>query len=196
MMFGAWGNPDVGGVPADGRHRARPRRHAVRHRRHVRLRHAPRRSSARRSRGRRDGVVLATKVGNAMSDDLPRSGLSRAVDPPVVRGQPAPAAHRPHRPVPDAPARPVDARSRRRSARCDELVTEGKVRAIGTSTFSAAQLAEAQRARRRAWARRRPTTRAAAVLDPLPRHRARGAAVVRGERRRRASCGRRSTAAG
>ena len=44
--------------------RARPRRHLPRHRRHVRAVHQRAAGRPRRSRGRRDEVVLATKFGN------------------------------------------------------------------------------------------------------------------------------------
>ena len=66
-----------------------------------------------------------------------------------------------------------------------DLVRAGKILAWGTSTFPAADLVETCWAadRRR---RRRPALGAAAVLDPLPRHRARRAADLPRPRHRRA----------
>ena len=66
------------------------------------------------------------------------------LDHPRVREQPAPARHRPHRPVPDPPARPGRATSTRRSARSPTSCTQGKVRYLGSSTFPASEIVEAQ----------------------------------------------------
>ena len=92
MMFGAWGNPDEAACTRMVERCAGRRRHDVRHRGHLRLR--PIRGDPREAlRGTTAiGIVLATKVGNAMSDDPQRRGLSRALDRPIVRGQPAPPA--------------------------------------------------------------------------------------------------------
>ncbi len=93
--------------------------------------------------GRRDQVVLATKVGNAMSDDPSARGLSRrwviqSCEASLRRlGTDYIDLYQMHRADPDTPiAETLQA--------FDELVTAGKVRAIGTSTFSPAQLAEAR----------------------------------------------------
>ncbi len=92
-------------------------------------------------RGRRDRVVLATKVGNPMGGDRKRSGLSRrwimqACDDSLRRLQVEHIdLYQMHRP--DA-ATPID----ETLAAFDDLVKAGKVRAIGTSTFSAAQIEE------------------------------------------------------
>jgi aryl-alcohol dehydrogenase-like predicted oxidoreductase len=92
-------------------------------------------------RGRRDKVVLATKVGNPMGDDPQRSGLSRrwimqACDDSLRRLQVDHIdLYQMHRPD---PATPID----ETLTAFDELVAEGKVGAIGTSTFSAAQIEE------------------------------------------------------
>jgi len=101
--------------------------------------------------GRRDRVVLATKVGNAMSEDPAERGLSRRW---IVRSCEASLRrlgtdhldlYQMHRPDPDTP---IDESLQA----FDELVRSGKVRAIGTSTFSTAQLAEARSAsERRDW---------------------------------------------
>ena len=69
-------------------------------------------------RGRRDDVVLATKFGLPMGDGPQPARRLPALDQAGGGGQPAPAGHRPHRPVPDAPARPGD-RHRRDPVRAD-----------------------------------------------------------------------------
>jgi aryl-alcohol dehydrogenase-like predicted oxidoreductase len=93
--------------------------------------------------GRRDEVVLATKVGNAMSDDPLERGLTRrwimqSCDASLRRlGTDYIDLYQMHRPDPDTS---VDETLQA----FDDLVKAGKVRAIGTSTFSPAQLAEAR----------------------------------------------------
>lgn len=92
-------------------------------------------------RGHRDRVVLATKVGNPMAGDAARSGLSRrwitrACDDSLRRLQVDHIdLYQMHRPDPTTP---ID----ETLAALNDLVTAGKVRAIGTSTFSAEQLDE------------------------------------------------------
>lgn len=92
-------------------------------------------------RGRRDRVVLATKVGNPMGGDRERSGLSRrwiiqACDDSLRRLQTDHIdLYQMHRPDPTTP---ID----ETLGAFDELLTAGKIGAIGTSTFSAAQLAD------------------------------------------------------
>jgi aryl-alcohol dehydrogenase-like predicted oxidoreductase len=94
--------------------------------------------------GRRERVVIATKVGNAMSDDPAERGLSRrwihaSCDASLCRlGVDRIELYQMHRPDPD---QPLEASL----AAFDELVAAGKVGAVGTSTFSAAQLEELQR---------------------------------------------------
>jgi aryl-alcohol dehydrogenase-like predicted oxidoreductase len=94
--------------------------------------------------GRRTGVVLATKVGNAMSEDPAERGLSRrwivaSCDASLRRlGVDHIDLYQMHRPDPDTPLEES-------LAAFDELVGAGKVGAIGTSTFSPAQLEELQR---------------------------------------------------
>lgn len=94
-------------------------------------------------RGRRDRVVLATKVGNPMGGDLARSGLSarwirQACDDSLRRLQVDHIdLYQMHRPDPSTP---ID----ETLGAMDELVKAGKVRAIGTSTFSPAQIDEVQ----------------------------------------------------
>lgn len=93
--------------------------------------------------GRRDRVVLATKVGNAMSDHPQERGLSarwirRSCDASLRRLRTDHLdLYQMHRPDPDTP---ID----ETLEAFDGLVRSGKVRAIGTSTFSPAQLDEAR----------------------------------------------------
>ena len=91
--------------------------------------------------GRRDQVVLATKVGNAMSDDPLKRGLSarwivQSCESSLRRLQTDHIdLYQMHRPD---PITPID----ETLEAFDALVRAGKVRAIGTSTFAPAQLAE------------------------------------------------------
>ena len=57
-------------------------------------------------KGRRDDVVLATKFALPMGDGPQPARWLAALDQAGGGGQPAPAGHRPHRPLPDAPAGP------------------------------------------------------------------------------------------
>ena len=103
--------------------------------------------------GRRDRVVLATKVGNAMSDDPAERGLSRrwilaSCDASLRRlGVDHIDLYQMHRPDPHT-------RLEESLAAFDELVGAGKVGAVGTSTFPATQLDELQHlAADRGWVR-------------------------------------------
>jgi aryl-alcohol dehydrogenase-like predicted oxidoreductase len=93
--------------------------------------------------GRRDRVVLATKVGNAMSEDPAERGLSRrwivhSCEASLRRlGTDHIDLYQMHRPDVDTPIEET-------LQAMDELVRSGKVGAIGTSTFSVDQLAEAR----------------------------------------------------
>ena len=104
-------------------------------------------------RGRRDRVVLATKVGNAMSADPAERGLSRrwiehSCEQSLRRlGTDVIDLYQAHRPD---PATSLD----ETLAAFDALVQAGKVRAVGTSTFAPAQLEKLQRlASHCGWAR-------------------------------------------
>ncbi|MCU1501844.1 MAG: putative aldo/keto reductase, partial [Ilumatobacteraceae bacterium] len=96
-------------------------------------------------RGRRDRVVLATKCGNPMGDDPDRRGLSarwvgQACEDSLRRlGVDHIDLYQMHRPDPLTPIEET-------LAAFDALVQAGKIRAVGTSTFSADQLLAAQRA--------------------------------------------------
>ncbi len=87
-------------------------------------------------KGRRDGVVLATKI-------IMGQGLSRGGRDPVVGGQPSPLGtdyvdlYQIHRSDPETD---ID----ETLGVLSDLVRAGKVRAFGTSTFSPDQLVEAQ----------------------------------------------------
>jgi len=92
--------------------------------------------------GRRDRVVLATKVGNPMSDDPLARGLSQrwitsSCDDSLRRlGVDHIDLYQMHRPDPSVPiAESIRA--------MNDLLSAGKIRAYGTSTFSAALLSEA-----------------------------------------------------
>jgi aryl-alcohol dehydrogenase-like predicted oxidoreductase len=142
MMFGAWGNPD--------------------HEESIRIIHAALDAginfvdtadvySAGESeeivgqalRGRRDDVVLATKAHGAMGQDVNMAGNSRRwiireVENSLRRLQTDYIdLYQMHRPDPDAD---ID----ETLSALSDLVHSGKVRAIGSSTFPAEQIVEAQ----------------------------------------------------
>ena len=173
MMFGAWGNPD--------------------HEDSIRIIHAALDGginfvdtadvySAGESeeivgqalRGRRDDVVLATKAHSPMGRDANMRGNSRRwivreVENSLRRLQTDYIdLYQMHRPDPDTD---ID----ETLSALSDLVHSGKVRAIGSSTFPA------EHDRRGAVGRAGPRPRAvplraAALLDPRPRHRGVGAA--------------------
>ena len=118
--------------------------------------------------GRRDSVVLATKAHGKMHDDDPNQfGNSRRWL--VQRGREQPARlktdwidlYQIHRPEPDTD---ID----ETLGALTDLVRAGKVRYIGSSTFPAHQIVQAQWAAERR-GRERFVSRAAAVLDADPR---------------------------
>ena len=142
MMFGAWGNPD--------------------HDDSVRIIHAAldgginfidtadvyaqgERGDRRQSteKGRRDDVVLATKFHGPMGDDPNRRGQSRrwimrAVEDSLRRLQTDHIdLYQVHRPNPETD---ID----ETLSALSDLVHSGKVRAIGSSTFPAEEIVEAQ----------------------------------------------------
>ncbi len=95
--------------------------------------------------GRREGIVLATKLGNPMDDDPAHRGLSprwvrQACEDSLRRlGVDVIDLYQMHRPDPSTPIADT-------LGALQELIDAGKVRAIGTSTFTPAQLAEAHAA--------------------------------------------------
>lgn len=94
-------------------------------------------------KGRRDDVVLATKFHNGMGDDVNQRGNSRrwiaqAVEDSLRRlGTDRIDLYQVHRPDPDTD---ID----ETLGALSDLVRQGKVRAIGTSTFPATGIVEAQ----------------------------------------------------
>jgi aryl-alcohol dehydrogenase-like predicted oxidoreductase len=93
-------------------------------------------------KGRRDGVVLATKVNNAMADEPNHSGNSRRwimleVEASLRRLQTDYIdLYQLHRPDPDTDLDET-------LAAMSDLVRQGKVRSIGSSTFPAQAIVEA-----------------------------------------------------
>jgi aryl-alcohol dehydrogenase-like predicted oxidoreductase len=91
-------------------------------------------------RGRRDRVVLATKCGNPMDGDMHRSGLSKrwvaqACEDSLRRlGVDHIDLYQMHRPDPHTPYDET-------LGAFQDLIDAGKIRAYGTSTFSAEQIA-------------------------------------------------------
>jgi len=94
-------------------------------------------------KGRRDGVVLATKAFLPMGDDPNRQGSSRrwlthAVEDSLRRlGTDYIDLYQVHRPAPDTDIEET-------LSVLTDLMRQGKVRAIGASTFPAADIVEAQ----------------------------------------------------
>ena len=134
--------------------------------------------------GKRDRVVLATKVGMEMGDG--KIGLARDIHPRGGRRFAAPAADRPHRPVPVARRRPEDAarRNARRLCRADPRRQGARDRRVSNYSRRAARRgARDQRAARPAALRN-----AAAAVQPDGargvRGRARAAVPARGPGRR------------
>jgi aryl-alcohol dehydrogenase-like predicted oxidoreductase len=98
---------------------------------------------AKALKARRDAVVLATKVHGAMGDDVNMSGnsrrwIARACEDSLRRlGTDWIDLYQIHRPEPDTD---ID----ETLGALTDLVRAGKVRAIGSSTFPASQIVEAQ----------------------------------------------------
>lgn len=91
-------------------------------------------------RGRRDDVVIATKVGMEMAPDrkgLSREHILRSAEESLQRLQTDYIdLYQSHRPDPSTPLEET-------LAAYDQLIKQGKVRAIGASNYTAAQLDEA-----------------------------------------------------
>ena len=126
------------------RRRARRRRHVLRHGRDLRQRRRQRAVPRRGAGGRRDAGRLATKFGWGRSSATARLAeyVRGAIDGSLERLRTDYVdlyyLHKPD------PATPIE----ETLGALDELVREGKVRAIGCSNFSAEQLAEADRVAR------------------------------------------------
>ena len=135
-------------------------------------------------KGRRDAVVLATKAHLPMGDDPNMQGnsrrwLTRAIEDSLRRLQTDHIdLYQIHRPAPDTDIEET-------LSALTDLMRAGKVRAIGSSTFPASEIVEAQwMAERRGLARFRSEQPPYSILEP--RHRARGAADLRALRHGRA----------
>ena len=142
MMFGAWGNPDEAECRAMV-HLALERGVTFFDTADIYDFGRSEEILGRALAGRRDRVTIATKVGNAMSDEPHERGLSRrwirrACDESLRRlGVEHIDLYQMHRPDPSTPIEET-------LGALHELVVDGKVGAVGTSTFSVAQLAEAR----------------------------------------------------
>ena len=125
-------------------------------------------------KGRRDDVVLASKVHYPMGDDPNHRGNSRRWIIDSGRELPAPPADRSPRPLPDPPPRP-DGRRGGDSVgpvRPDPQRQGARHRLVDLPRLGDRRGAVGRRAARP----RALPDRAAAVLDPQPEHRTRGAA--------------------
>ncbi|MDR3527548.1 MAG: aldo/keto reductase [Rhizomicrobium sp.] len=116
-------------------------------------------------KGRRDKIVLATKVYGPMGDDPNQQGTSRrwimqAVDASLRRLQTDHIdLYQIHRPAPDTDIEET-------LSALTDLMRAGKVRAIGSSTFPASEIVEAQWvAERRSLARFRSEQPPYSILD-------------------------------
>jgi aryl-alcohol dehydrogenase-like predicted oxidoreductase len=142
MMFGAWGNEDAGECIRMV-HQALDAGVNVVDTADVYAFGQSEEILGRALAGRRDDVVLATKFNNPMGDDPNRRGNSRrwimrAVEDSLRRlGTDFIDLYQVHRPDPDTD---ID----ETLGALSDLVHQGKVRAIGTSTFPPAELVEAQ----------------------------------------------------
>ena len=144
--------------------------------------------------GRRDNVVLATKFHGTMGDDPNEAGNSRRwifreVEASLTRLQTDWIdLYQVHRWDPWTDHEET-------LGALSDLVAQGKIRYVGSSTYPAAQIVKAQ------WVARERgldalRLRAAAVLDPRPRHRGRRPAGLPASTTWASSRGARSRAAG
>jgi aryl-alcohol dehydrogenase-like predicted oxidoreductase len=142
MMFGAWGNPDADEC-ASMVHAALDAGVNFVDTADVYDEGVSEEILGRALKGRRDSVVLATKCNNPMGADPNMRGNSRrwivrAIDDSLRRLQTDWIdLYQIHRPDPDTD---ID----ETLGALSDLVRAGKVRAIGSSTFPSAQIAEAQ----------------------------------------------------
>jgi aryl-alcohol dehydrogenase (NADP+) len=116
-------------------------------------------------KGRRDGIVLATKVHGPMGDDPNRQGnsrrwITRAIEDSLRRLQTDYIdLYQIHRPAPDTDIEET-------LSVLTDLMRAGKVRAIGSSTFPVSEIVEAQWvAERRGLARFRVEQPPYSILD-------------------------------
>ena len=181
MMFGAWGNPDHD-ESIDVIHAALDAGINFIDTADVYSAGESEEIVAKAIQGRRDDIVLATKVHGNMGRRSQHERELAPLDPARVRGQPAAPRHRLHRPVPDAPpaSRHRHRRDPRRAHRPGAsgqgpLHRELHLPRLGDRRGAVGVRAAQPRALR---------VRAAAVLDPRARHRGRRAPHVREVRHR------------
>ena len=143
MMFGAWGNPDHD-ESVRIIHRALDAGINVLDTADVYARGESEEIVGKALKGRRDEVVLATKFHGAMSDDDPNMGgnsrrwIVRAVEDSLRRlGTDHLDLYQVHRPRPETDLDET-------LGALSDLVHQGKIRYVGTSTFLASQIVEAQ----------------------------------------------------
>ena len=144
MMFGAWGETDHDECDPDHPPRARRGDQLHRHRRRL-LRAASRRTIVGKALagGRRDDVVLATKFHGTMGDDANQAGNSRRwifreVEASLERlGTDWIDLYQVHRWDPWTDHEET-------LGALSDLVAQGKVRYVGSSTYPAAQIVKAQ----------------------------------------------------
>jgi aryl-alcohol dehydrogenase-like predicted oxidoreductase len=142
MMFGPWGNPDVGDSVRII-HRALDAGVNFIDTADVYSAGESERIVGQALKGRRDDVVLATKFFMPMSEDPNHRGGSRrwvmrAVEDSLARlGTDHIDLYQVHRPSPDTDVEET-------LSALTDLVTQGKVRYIGSSSYAASQIVEAQ----------------------------------------------------
>ncbi|QHT57080.1 aldo/keto reductase [Cellulomonas sp. H30R-01] len=142
MNFGAWGNPDHDASVAII-HRALDAGINVIDTADVYSRGESETIVGKALRGRRDDVVLATKVHGRLSDEVNHAGNSRRwiireVEDSLRRLQTDHVdLYQVHRPEPGTDVEET-------LSALDDLVRAGKVRYVGTSTFLGSQIVEAQ----------------------------------------------------
>ena len=180
------------GVPPDRRRGARRRDQPRRHRRRLRLRRVrgdPRPGAAGPARRRRAGHEVPRADGRRPQPARQLPPLDRqAVEDSLRRlGTDWIDLYQVHRPD---PLTDVD----ETLGALSDLVRQGKVRCIGTSTFPAEQIVEAQWVGRARRPRRSPPN--SRLLDPRPGRRGRRPAHLRRGTAWACWCGARSTAAG
>ena len=143
MMFGAWGNPDHDDSRRDHPRRARRRDQLHRHRRRVlggRVRGDRRQGARRPARRRRARHQGARRHGHGPQPTgaTRAAGSSRSARTACAGSAPTTSTStRSTGPIPTPT-------STRRSARSSDLVHQGKVRYLGSSTFPASEIVEAQ----------------------------------------------------
>ena len=147
MMFGPWGNDDRSRQHPHHPPRPRRRHQLRRHRRRLLRRGISEEIVGEALQGRRDDVFLATKFFMPMSDDPNQRGgsrrwIMREVENSLRRlNTDYIDLYQVHRPSPDTDVEET-------LGALTDLVRQGKVRYIGSSSYSGSQIVEAQWASR------------------------------------------------